>query len=225
MARPVYSLHRMSKFCSHADQILSRALSLYCIFFVLWILSYLEDRDFPRVMERSALVKKKHCARHGTLQLPSCCGISHWICGGECREVHVHDRVGYVEKPARRADYAKPASGGDQPKEAVTAAARRDGRLLDSTPNSRKHMSVSLFYHSGALPHSLSSPPHIHPTHSTIMSFSVDDLVASLSSHHIGQEAIDLANLQVRVLCIPRDINFLISRYRTGSACSNSFHV
>ena len=29
------------------------------------------------------------------------------------------------------------------------------------------------------------------------MSFSVDDLVASLSGNHIGQEAIDLATLQV----------------------------
>jgi len=31
----------------------------------------------------------------------------------------------------------------------------------------------------------------------SIMSFSVDDLVASLSGNHIGQEAIDLAALQV----------------------------
>lgn len=30
------------------------------------------------------------------------------------------------------------------------------------------------------------------------MSFSVDDLVASLSSNHIGQEALDLAALHVR---------------------------
>lgn len=30
------------------------------------------------------------------------------------------------------------------------------------------------------------------------MSISVDDLVASLNANHIGQEAIDLANLQVR---------------------------
>lgn len=29
------------------------------------------------------------------------------------------------------------------------------------------------------------------------MSLSVDDLVASFNSNHIGQEAIDLANLQV----------------------------
>ena len=33
--------------------------------------------------------------------------------------------------------------------------------------------------------------------HPTIMSFSVDDLVASLSGNHIGQEALDLAALQV----------------------------
>jgi hypothetical protein len=31
------------------------------------------------------------------------------------------------------------------------------------------------------------------------MSFSVDDLVASLGASHIGQEAMDLAALQVRV--------------------------
>ena len=36
--------------------------------------------------------------------------------------------------------------------------------------------------------------PLLHPT---IMSFTVDDLVASLSGNHIGQEAIDLAALQV----------------------------
>lgn len=39
------------------------------------------------------------------------------------------------------------------------------------------------------------------------MSFSVDDLVASLNSNHIGQEAIDLATLQVRCYtdcyCVP----------------------
>jgi hypothetical protein len=153
-------------------------------------------------------------------------GISHCICGGVSGSTYIIGS-GMLIKPARRADYAKPASGGEQPKEAVTAAARRDGRLLDSTPNSRKHMSVYPFPFSTTPELCLipPPPPHIHPTHPTIMSFSVDDLVASLSSHHIGQEAIDLANLQVRVLCIPRDINFLISRYRTGSAWSNSFHV
>lgn len=31
------------------------------------------------------------------------------------------------------------------------------------------------------------------------MSFSVDDLVSSLNSNHIGQEAIDLAALQVSI--------------------------
>lgn len=38
-----------------------------------------------------------------------------------------------------------------------------------------------------------SPPPPPHPN----MSVSVDDLVASFNSNHIGQEAIDLANLQV----------------------------
>lgn len=37
----------------------------------------------------------------------------------------------------------------------------------------------------------------LSPLHLAIMSFSVDDLVASLSGNHIGQEAIDLATLQV----------------------------
>ena len=36
-----------------------------------------------------------------------------------------------------------------------------------------------------------------------IMSFSVDDLVASLSGNHIGQEAIDLAALQVPFISRP----------------------
>jgi hypothetical protein len=34
------------------------------------------------------------------------------------------------------------------------------------------------------------------------MSFTVDDLVASLSTNHIGQEAIDLAALQVHIVYI-----------------------
>ena len=38
-----------------------------------------------------------------------------------------------------------------------------------------------------------------HPTPFTSMSISVDDLASSLSSSHIGQEAIDLAALQVLV--------------------------
>jgi hypothetical protein len=41
--------------------------------------------------------------------------------------------------------------------------------------------------------------PYIAPLHPSTpnMSFSVDDLVSSLSSSHIGQEALDLAALQV----------------------------
>ena len=42
--------------------------------------------------------------------------------------------------------------------------------------------------------------PLLHPL---IMSFSVDDLVASLSGNHIGQEAIDLATLQVPLSPVP----------------------
>jgi hypothetical protein len=41
-------------------------------------------------------------------------------------------------------------------------------------------------------------PAFFIPTATYTMSISVDDLVASLSSNHIGQEAIDLATLQVR---------------------------
>jgi hypothetical protein len=47
---------------------------------------------------------------------------------------------------------------------------------------------------------------HFHPPppprllNCTIMSMSVDDLVASLSGSHIGQEAMDLATLQVRLV-------------------------
>jgi hypothetical protein len=53
------------------------------------------------------------------------------------------------------------------------------------------------------LPHPLTLLPLRHPT---TMSFSVDDLVASLSGNHIGQEALDLAALQVPF--ISRSLDF-----------------
>lgn len=50
-----------------------------------------------------------------------------------------------------------------------------------------------------------------YPTqHKTVMSVSIEDLVASLSSNHIGQEALDLAALQV-VLSLSQLHNWLIS--------------
>ncbi|KAJ3551935.1 hypothetical protein NM688_g4422 [Phlebia brevispora] len=47
----------------------------------------------------------------------------------------------------------------------------------------------------------LSSPSHLppKPPPSAVMSISIDDLVASLSSNHIGQEATDLAALQAQL--------------------------
>lgn len=61
------------------------------------------------------------------------------------------------------------------------------------------------------------------------MSISVDDLVSSLSSSHIGQEAIDLAALQVGSFIFTRDLSLtddFIPPGATGaSAISVYLHV
>ena len=91
-------------------------------------------------------------------------------------------------------------SGGGGGQDRTDAEAEsRAGRRLTMCPLGRTpliplqlEINESLILH--PLPLSLSPILFLYPT---IMSFSVDDLVASLSGNHIGQEAIDLAALQV----------------------------
>jgi hypothetical protein len=51
------------------------------------------------------------------------------------------------------------------------------------------------------------------------MSLSIEDLCASLSSSHVGQEAMDLAALQVSIRYIPDTKNR--SNFLSGSACTD----